>query len=91
MAMAMLMAGRTGAEPAVGPAAAGRLADLGITRVSLVEDHDWIGVVLEGWAFDPARTHEAVRAVFPSGSAGVRILREIELVSVSASSAGRGI
>jgi hypothetical protein len=83
MGVAMLVAGPEAAEPVVGPEAAERLAQLGITRVSLLSDLTGIGVVLEGWAFDPAAVDAAVRAMFPDGGAGVRILREIEHVAVA--------
>ena len=83
MAVAMLVAGPEAAEPVVGPEAAERLAQLGITRVSLLSDPSGIGVVLEGWAFNPADIGQAVRAMFPNGGNGVRILHEIELVAVS--------
>jgi hypothetical protein len=33
--------------------AAGRLADLGVTHVSIARDNRIEAVVLEGWAFDP--------------------------------------
>jgi hypothetical protein len=89
MAVVMLVAGSDTAEPVVGPEAAERLSRLGITRVSLLSDLTGIGVVLEGWAFDPANIDDAVRAMFPDGSAGVRILREIEHVAVSVG-AGEG-
>ena len=83
MAIAMLVAGPEAGEPAVGPEAAERLAGLGISRISLLQDRSGVGLVLEGWAFDPARIDEAVRAIFPGGSAGIRIFHEIELVAVS--------
>jgi hypothetical protein len=90
VAVAMLVAGPDAAEPVVGPEAAERLAHLGITRVSLLADPAGVGVVLEGWAFDPADIDDAVRAIFPYGSAGLRILHEIEHVAVSmASGEGR--
>lgn len=89
MAVVMLVAGRETAEPVVGPVAAERLAHLGITRVSLLRDLSGIGVVLEGWAFDPATVDVAVRAMFPDGGAGVRILREIEHVAVSVAAGER--
>ena len=85
MAVAMLVGGKEAGQPVVGPAAAAELAALGITRVSLLTDATGIGVVLEGWAFDPARIDAAVRAVFPDMSAAVRVFREIEHVAVSAS------
>jgi hypothetical protein len=83
MAMAMLIGGRDIGQPVVGPVAVGRLAALGITRVSLLGDQSGLGVVLEGWAFDPAQIDEAVRAVFPDRSDAVRVFREIERVAVS--------
>lgn len=83
MAVAMLVGGRDIGQPVVGPTAVGRLAALGITRVSLLGDPTGIGVVLEGWAFDPALVDEAIRAVFPDGSDAVRVFREIEQVAVS--------
>jgi hypothetical protein len=89
MAVAMLVAGPDTAEPVVGPEAAERLAQLGITRVSLLADPAGVGVVLEGWAFNPADIDEAVRAMFPDGGAGLRILHEIEHVAVSVASAER--
>ena len=87
MAVAMLVGDRELGQPVVGPKAVSRLAELGITRVSLLGDQTGIGVVLEGWAFDPARVNEAVREVFPDRSWAVRVFREIEHVAVSASAA----
>lgn len=84
----MLVGGREAGQPVVGPAAAAELAALGITRVSLLSDPTGIGVVLEGWAFDPARIDAAVRAVFPDMIAAVRVFREIEQVAVSARAEG---
>ena len=91
MAMAMLIGGRDIGQPVVGPVAVGRLAALGITRISLLQDRSGIGVVLEGWAFDPTRIDEAVQAVFPGGSAGVRILHEVELVALAPAPSGRSM
>jgi hypothetical protein len=79
----MLVADPEAAEPVVGPEAAELLALLGITRVSLLADRSGIGVVLEGWAFNPADIDEVVRAIFPDDRTGVRILHEIEQVAVS--------
>jgi hypothetical protein len=91
MAIAMLVAGPNAPEPIVGPEVAARLAELGISRISLLEDPSGVGVVLEGWAFDPARIDDAVLAIFPVSSDRVRVLHEVELVAVAgASSAARG-
>lgn len=83
MAMAMLIGGTDVGQPVVGPVAAAHLADLGITRVSLLGDQSGVGVVLEGWAFDPGRTDEAIRAMFPNRRDAVRVFREIQQVAVS--------
>ena len=83
MAMAMLVGSRDIGQPVVGPVAVGRLAALGITRISLLGDQSGFGVVLEGWAFDPARIYEAVRVMFPDRSDAVRVFRDIEQVAVS--------
>jgi hypothetical protein len=89
MAVAMLVGDREAGQPVVGPAAVARLSAIGITRVSLLADSTEIGVVLEGWAFDPGRIEEAVRAVFPGTHGSVRIFVEIEHVAVSAGAAER--
>jgi len=87
--MAMLVGGRDIGQPVVGPVAVGHLAALGITRISLLGDQSGFGVVLEGWAFDPAHIDDVVRAMFPGGGDDVRILREVELVAVAAASGDR--
>ncbi|MGK2849401.1 MAG: hypothetical protein ACSLFN_00585 [Candidatus Limnocylindrales bacterium] len=79
----MLIGDRDIGQPVVGPLAVGRLAALGITRISLLDDQSGFGVVLEGWAFDSARIDEAVRTVFPDRSDAVRVFREIQQVAVS--------
>ena len=89
MAIAMLVAHADTPEPTVGPGAAERLAQMGISRITVLADGFGVGVVLEGWAFDPTRVDEAVLAMFPNGGAGVRLLHEIELVAVAAA-AGEG-
>lgn len=82
MAMALLIAGRDAVDPVVGPEAAEALAGIGISRIAVLGGGAVKAVVLEGWAFDPARADEAVRAVFPDGGHGVQVLREIENVTV---------
>lgn len=90
MVIAMLVGGPNAAEPIVGPGVAARLAELGISRISLLADCSGVGVVLEGWAFDLARIDDAVVAIYPAGSDRIRILHEVALVAVAgASSAAR--
>jgi len=83
MAVVLLIAAGEAGEPVVGPDAAERLRELGITRVSLLRDGQAMGLVLEGWAFDPTRADDASRAIFPGGTARVRTFHEIERVAVS--------
>lgn len=82
MALVMLVGDRDAGQPDVGPAAARRLSAIGITRISLLADSSGIGVVLEGWAFDPAHVDDAVRAIYPDGTAGLRVFQEIQEVAV---------
>jgi hypothetical protein len=88
MAMVMLVADRHAGEPVVGPEVAERLANLGISRITLLRDLSSTAVILEGWAFDPARTHEATGAVFPVGGASLRTYHEVQYVGVSSAHQG---
>ena len=83
MTMVMLVADIQAGEPVLGPDAAERLGSLGITRIALLRDLSSTAVILEGWAFDPARTDEATRAVFPAGGASLRTFHDVEYVGVS--------
>ncbi|HSO29405.1 MAG TPA: hypothetical protein VLS28_05850 [Candidatus Sulfomarinibacteraceae bacterium] len=84
MAMVLLVARPSAGQPVLGPEAAQRLATLGISRIALLADDAGIGVVLEGWAFDPARVDDAVMSVFPAGSGtDVRVLHDVEFVAVT--------
>jgi hypothetical protein len=47
--------------------AAHKLAELGITALTVLGDEHALALVLEGWAFDPARASEAAQAVLPAG------------------------
>ena len=83
MATVLLVAERHAGEPLVGPDVAERLANLGISRITLLRDVSSTAVILEGWAFDPARTDEATKAVFPAGGASLRTYHEVQYVGVS--------
>jgi hypothetical protein len=82
MPTVLLVADRPAGEPVLGPDVAERLATLGISRVTLLRDPSSTAVVLEGWAFDPARTSEATGALFPAGGANLRTFREVQYVGV---------
>jgi hypothetical protein len=65
------------------------LARLGVTRVELVRDERTVGIVVEGWLFDPeqsaAAAAKAVGAVPPT-----RTLRPVMHVAVSGAAARGG-
>jgi hypothetical protein len=56
LAMLLVLLPDGGRELSLGPAAAGRLAALGITRVAVLRDDGTLGFMLEGWAFNPGRS-----------------------------------
>jgi hypothetical protein len=59
-----------------------KLARLGVTSVALVRDEVTVGIVLEGWLFDPARSASAVAEAFGAAS-GVRTLHPVLHLAVS--------
>jgi hypothetical protein len=65
------------------------LARLGVTSVEVVCDRETVGIVLEGWMFDPERSAEAAaRAVGPR--AVTRLLRPVLHVAVARQAAEGG-
>jgi hypothetical protein len=83
MAMAVVLFPISNEVPMLQPAALDALARLGVTSVSLVRDDETAGLVLEGWAFDPARAHEAASAV--TGTCDeARMLQPVVQMAVSA-------
>lgn len=83
MATVMLVADIHAGQPVLGPDAAQRLGRLGVTHIALLRVLSSTAIVLEGWAFDPGRASDAVRAVFPDGIAGLRTFHEVSHVGVS--------
>jgi hypothetical protein len=74
-------------EPALQPAALALLARLGVTSVSLLRDEQTAGLVLEGWALDPARAGEAARTA-AGAREGIRTLRPLMQMAISANATG---
>jgi hypothetical protein len=59
------------------------LARLGVSHVAVVRDEETVGVVLDGWAFDPeASAAAAVAAV--AGARHTRTLRPVAQLAVAA-------
>jgi hypothetical protein len=69
------------------PEVVSHLARLGITNLGLVRDHQTVGIVLEGWSFDPARSAETATAVI---AAGGRMLHPVMHMAVTTAGPGGG-
>ena len=61
---------------ALEPAAAERLAALGVTGLSILHDDVGLGFVLEGWGFDPANAGDEAAALV-GGDRPVRLLHPL--------------
>lgn len=59
----VLMLWSATADPRIGSAQASRLAALGVTSVAVLRDNESVGVLLDGWSFDPDRSAGAAAAV----------------------------
>ena len=59
----VLMLWPADADLRIGSIQASQLAALGVTSLALLRDDESVGVVLDGWAFDPARSARAAGAV----------------------------
>jgi hypothetical protein len=66
----------------IGSTEAARLTALGVTNVTLLRDAETVAVVLEGWAFNPARSAPAAAAVLGDVSE-CRVLQPALDVAVS--------
>jgi len=73
------------ADVRVGSTAAARLARLGVTSVALLRDDETVAIVLDGWAFDPARSARAAAAALGDASL-CRVLQPALDVAVSSPS-----
>ena len=82
MATAVVLFPASAGEPWLQPAAATVLARLGITGIAVVRDDRTLGLVVEGWAFDPGRSAEALLEALGAG-AGARTLHPVLEIAVS--------
>jgi hypothetical protein len=73
------------------PAAVTALAQLGVTGISVVRDDRTLGLVLEGWAFDPRRSAEAVIEALGRTRLGARTLLPLLDVAVLPAAFGGGL
>ncbi len=86
MAMMVVLLEERDGEFCLRPELVLELARLGITNLGLVRDHRTVGIVLEGWSFDPASSAEAATAVVATGG---RMLHPVMHMAVT-SAAGEG-
>jgi hypothetical protein len=71
------------ADSSLQPAALSKLAQLGVTSVALVRDKRTLALVVEGWAFEPSRSAEAVVAAVAHDSGSAHTLHPIAELAVS--------
>jgi hypothetical protein len=78
------------ADSSLQPAAVTRLARLGVTSVALVRDQRTVALVVEGWAFEPSRSAEAVVEALTADGTSARTLHPIAELAVSSPPRPRG-
>ena len=67
--------------------AAGTLAELGVTSIAVVGNDTTVGIILEGWLFDPARSAGAAAAAV-GAPPGAPVLHPILHAAVAAAGDG---
>jgi hypothetical protein len=65
-----------------------QLARLGVSNLALVRDRQTVGIVLEGWLFDPAQSGTAALSGLASSG---RVLQPVLQMAVSTVSAPSGV
>lgn len=73
----------SGKKACLGSDAMAALGRLGVTSVALVRDEHLLGVVVEGWAFDPIGSAEAVLAAVADRNPRARTLQPVMEMSLS--------
>jgi len=88
VAMMVVLVPSSDAEPSLQPATASELARLGVTTVAVLRDERTLGLVIEGWAFDPSRSAQAVVAAVAGRTSRARTLQPLMELAVSAAPGG---
>jgi hypothetical protein len=83
MAMIVVLVPVSEAEPSLQPGTVSELARLGVTSVAVVRDERTLGLVIEGWAFDPSRSGKAAVAAVAGRSSSARTLHPLAEMAVS--------
>lgn len=81
MAMMVVLLSETDGEFCLRQEQVSEFARLGVTNLALVRDDGTVGIVLEGWLFDPAGSAEAAALAI---GAGGRTLHPVLHMAVSA-------
>jgi hypothetical protein len=79
--MMVVLLGQAGNEFSLRPDHVCELARLGVTNVALLRDEQAVGIVLEGWSFDPV--HSARAAAAALGARDGRTLHPVLQLAVS--------
>lgn len=74
----------------LGDSVVSELARLGVTSVSLLRDRATVGIVLEGWLFDPARCADAAAAAIGAAD-GLKSLQPVMHMAVANATNGGGL
>jgi hypothetical protein len=91
VATAVVLLAASHDEASLPPAVVTALAQLGVTGISVVRDDRTLGLVLEGWAFDPRRSAEAVIEALGRTRLGARTLYPLLEVAVFPTAFGGGL
>ena len=83
MATTVLLLADEGADVSVRADALARLAELGVTSLAVLREADAVAVVLEGWAFDPARSATSAARAFAGAGAAVRTFHPLMEMAVT--------
>ena len=84
----VLMLWPADADLRIGSIQASQLAALGVTSLALLRDDESVGVVLDGWAFDPVQSARAAAAALGSESECRVLLPALEVDVASATLTG---
>ena len=79
MGLVVLLISGAPEQISLGPRSASALAALGVTSLALVRGEETVGLVLEGWAFDPNRAGEAAAAVGADSAATLSALVQMSV------------
>lgn len=83
MAMMVMLLDEASGEFCLHEAVVDTLVRLGVTNVAVLRDERTVGIVLEGWLLDPARSAGEIEEAFDSAS-GARTLHSVLHLAVSA-------